>query len=402
MIDAVVVSEPNVNPRFDPRFVIQQGDGPPLVRHSRPLYDYLTLIDVFQGCANRAPENTAAPLNSLTPEVLGDNRCRSLADAGLLSAGAPAAQGAEAQRIINGYGLLAEQNLLQPSHWALYVPQAVVRSYANAYARVSVLDNLCGFSFAATGPDLRPVALPQEVEAQLFGNASGIPPTGMPPTGAPPNSNVNVVNNLSPGGPLLDRDSRSPSTNLQDQNLDGALCLRSLQTGSLRSGPLTGEELLLHFRVQIGVAQVLASGRLGGIPTIILHGRNDALIAPNHSSRAYYALSRLQDGAQSRIRYYEVTNAHHFDAFNRLPGFSDKFVPLHYYLIKALDLMYDHLTGSTALPPSQTVRTTPRGVQGGTVPPITDRESGNLRPIRAEPAAADRITFDGARLRIAE
>ena len=60
------------------------------------------------------------------------------------------------------------------------------------------------------------------------------------------------------------------------------------------------------------------------------------------------------------------------------------------------------MTGSTALPPSQTVRTTPRSVQGGTVPPITDRESGNLRPIRAEPAAADRITFDGARLRIPE
>ena len=389
MIDGVAVSEPNVTPRFDPRFVIRQGDGAPLVRHSRPLYDYLTLIDVFQGCANRAAENAAAPLNT-TPPALGDNRCRSLAEAGVLSAGDVAAQAAEARGIINGYGVLAEQNLLQPSHWALYVPQAVVRTYANAYASASVLDNLCGFSFAATDPDGRPVALSAELEARLFGVASGIAPTG----------GVNVVNNLSPGGPLLDRDSRSPSVDRQDQNLDGALCLRSRQTGSLGNQPLTGDALLSHFRVQIGIDQVLASGRLGRIPTIILHGRSDALIAPNHTSRPYYALSRLQDGEQSRIRYYEVTNAHHFDAFNALPGFSDKFVPLHYYLIKALDLMYDHLTGSTALPPSQLVRTTPRGMQGGTVPPITDGESGNLRPIRPKPAATDRIRFDGATLRI--
>jgi hydroxybutyrate-dimer hydrolase len=231
-------------------------------------------------------------------------------------------------------------------------------------------------------------ALARETEARLFALASGIPPT----------IGVNVINNLSPGGPLLDRDSRSPSTNRADQNLDGALCLRARETGQLRGAPLTGEAAASHFRVQVGIAQILASGRLGGIPTILLHGRNDALIAPNHSSRPYYALSQLQDGDRSRIHYYEITNAHHFDSFNAFPDFSDKFVPLHYYLIKALDLMYDHLTGNTALPPSQVVRTTPRGKQGGTVPPLTDGDSGNLGPLRAKPGEADRITFDGTTL----
>ena len=59
LIDAVVVSEPNVNPRYDPRFGIQQGDGPVLCRHSRPLYDYLTMVTLYQACANLA--NPAHP-----------------------------------------------------------------------------------------------------------------------------------------------------------------------------------------------------------------------------------------------------------------------------------------------------------------------------------------------------
>jgi hydroxybutyrate-dimer hydrolase len=392
MIDGVVVSEPNVTPRFDPRFVIRQGGGAPLVRHSRPLYDYLTLVNVFQGCANRALENLGAPGNT-TPAALGEDRCRSLAQAGLLRAADIAGQAVEAQAILNGYGLLEAQNLLQPSYWAFYVPQAVAVSYANAYARASVVGDLCGFSFAATGADGAPVPLPSEAEARLFGVASGIPPTG----------GVNVVNNLSPGGPRLDRDSRSPSSDRTDQNLDGALCLRSLQTGQHAVGPLSGEAAASHVRVQAGIAQILATGRLRGVPTIVLHGRSDGLIAPNHSSRPYYALSRLRDGDGSAIRYYEVVNAHHFDAFNALPGFSDKFVPLHYYLIKALDLMYEHLTRSAALPPSQVVRTTARGSgQGGAVPPIEDGEAGNLRPIRAEPSEADRIRFDGSALSIPE
>ncbi len=62
------------------------------------------------------------------------------------------AQAAEAEQIINDYGFVPEQNILQPSHWLLYVPPAVAVGYANAYARASVTDNLCGFSYGATDP----------------------------------------------------------------------------------------------------------------------------------------------------------------------------------------------------------------------------------------------------------
>ena len=387
MIDGVVVSEPNVNPTYDRRFVIRQGKGKPLQRHSRPLYDYLTLIDLFQGCANLAPANAGAPLNT-TPAALGQNRCAALAEAGLLRPADVAQQAAQAQAIINGYGILASQNDVAPAYWGVYVDQAVVVSYANAYARASVLDNLCGFSFAATdnvatSPSFnRIVILPPAAEAILFATANGIPPTG----------GVSVVNNRSPGGPLRDQFSLSPSNGLADQNLDGHLCLRSLATGN----KLPGAAKQRYERVQQGIRQVLADGRLGGIPTILVHGRSDALIAPNHTSRPYYALSRLRDGGKARISYVEVTNGQHLDGFNAFPGFDERFIPLHYYFIQALDRMYAHLTAHDRLPPSQVVHTVPRGrLADGTVPPL---ELANLPPIGAAPGRANRITFDGRTL----
>lgn len=389
MIDAVVVSEPNVNPTYDRRFVIRQGEGEPLRRHSRPLYDYLTMIDLYQGCANLAPANATAPLN-LTLPILGQNRCTALVTAGLLTAGDLTAQATQAQAIINAYGILAEQNVVAPAYWGAYVAQAVAVTYANAYARASVLDNLCGFSFAATdnvatSPTFNQiVALPAASEAILFAAANGIPPTG----------GISVVNNRSRGGPLCDQFSLSPSSGLADQNLDGHRCLRALATGKL----LPNGRRQSHRRIQDSIEQILANGRLGGVPAIVVHGRSDALIAPNHTSRAYYGLSRLRDGNRSRLSYIEVTNGQHLDGFNALPGFDERFVPLHHYFVQALDRMYAYLTTGEPLPASQVVRTVPRGRGGdGIVPPI---EVANLPPMLTAPATADRIRFDGRTLSV--
>jgi hydroxybutyrate-dimer hydrolase len=70
-----------------------------------------------------------------------------------------------------------------------------------------------------------------------------------------------------------------------------------------------------------------------------------------------------------------------------------RFVPLHFYLLHALDLMYDHLRKGKALPPSQVISSTAsRGrTAEGTVPPI---EVGtHLPPIGGEPPRAGRIVF---------
>lgn len=388
LIDAVVISEPNVNPRFDPRFGIAQADGSVLYRHSRPLYDYATLIDLYQGCANQAYLGDATLpliLGTIVPAdaVSAGNRCRSLREAGLLRGANPATWPGEAQARINGYGILREQNLLAPSYWSFYVVQAVALTYANAYAKASVTDDLCGYSFAGASLAFpRPAPLSKAAADILFGVGNGIPPTG----------GIAPINNRSPGGALYDPASVSPTFGRSDQNLEGAACLRALWPFS--SQARRGAKPLLRARLETlrSIAQIQADGRLKGVPTIILHGRNDPLIAPNHSSRAYYGLNLIRDGRDAPTRYYEVTNAQHLDAFNPLPGYSNRFIPLHHYFIEALDLMWTHLTEGAPLPPSQVVRTVPRAASAA----IT---AANVPPVQAAPGP-DTIRLDGRVLRI--
>lgn len=76
--------------------------------------------------------------------------------------------------------------------------------------------------------------------------------------------------------------------------------------------------------------------------------------------------------ANSRLAYYEVTNAQHVDAFidnAAAPGYDTRAVPLHLYFNRAMDIMYNHLKNGTA-------------------------------PIPATPAASDTITFTNNTLTI--
>lgn len=387
LIDGVAVSEPNVNPVFDDRFTIVQGGGAPLERHSRTLYDYTTLINVYQGCANLALPT--APLN-LVPDALETARCQSLVDMGLLESDTPAEQAANAQAVINGYGILEEQNIVQPAQWLINVPQSIAVTYANAYARASVLDRLCDYGFAATDPTtFEPVPLPEAVAAVLFSTSSGIPPT---PTGG-----VDLVDEASVGGPLSNRQSISPG-GAENENLDGALCLRALELGEdpATGAPLKGQDLAFARQLASGVQQILADGDLHGTPAIIVTGRADAILPPNHTSRAYYGLNQLVEGADSGLRYVEVTNAQHLDAL--IPaGFSAIFIPLHHYLLQALDLLYAHLTEGTPLPESQVVHTVPRSGD-----PLPELMLSNLPPIELDAAMADEIRFTGTELQIPE
>ena len=380
LIDGLAVAEPNVNPRFRSNFSIVQGSGPPFFAHSRPLIDYTTLVNVFQGCANAAPANAGAPLNVLN--VPGGPRCADLHARGLLTATTPADQATEAQKIINDFGILPEQNVVQPGYWFANVSQAISVTYANTYGRFSVLDNLCAYSMAAVAAGV-PAPLAPATEAQIFGTSNGIPPT-------PANIGVALINNAAPGGPREDRIS-TPS-----QNLDGALCLRSLATGkdAVTGAPLAGTQKAQADRIARGVAEVLATGRLRRVPAIFVTGRSDGILPPNFTSRAYFGLNNVVEGSTSSLRYYEVTNAQHLDSFNQFPGYNDKFIPLHRYFNQAMDLMYAHLRQGRPLPPSQVVHTTPRGPGA---PPIT---SANVPPIADSPPPNARITFSGGQVRI--
>ena len=104
--------------------------------------------------------------------------------------------------------------MLHSSLAAFEVASAVSVTFANALARASVGDVLCGYSFAATtATGLVTTLSPLSLAAKA---ATG--------NGVPPSAGVQLINNLSPGLPLRDLFSFSPSSLKQDFNLDGALC----------------------------------------------------------------------------------------------------------------------------------------------------------------------------------
>jgi hydroxybutyrate-dimer hydrolase len=379
--------------------------GTPVPNAGKPLIDYFTYRMLYEPCAAisvnaQAPNGirpgwlgagTAPAGNAFTQvagtelQTIATNRCQSLADKGLITGATTAAQADAALAKMQDYGWTDPlSNALHASHYRL-ADIYVAFGYVVAYGRFSVADNLCGFSLAnvnATG-DVAPQAASQAI---LFATSNGL------------NTGGDVIYNDSVGGAKLYHIGVSPSTNRADASLDGMLCLRNLVTGfdTVTGAPLTGTALTNSQRVQAGFNSVLLSGNLKGKPAIVVQGRSDTLVPVNHASRAYTAFNSKVEGAASNLRYYEVQNGQHFDAF--LPsftagagvnGYDTLFVPVHYYFMNSMDLMWARLKSGTALPPSQVIRTTPRGGTAGAAPAIT---AANVPKIAATPAATNTIT----------
>jgi hydroxybutyrate-dimer hydrolase len=104
-------------------------------------------------------------------------------------------------------------------------------------------------------------------------------------------------------------------------------------------------------------------------------------------------LNQVAEGSASKLSLYEVTNGQHFDAFLGVAGFDTRFVPVHYYNLQALNLMWSHLKSGTALPPSQVIHTTARGGTAGAAPALT---TANLPAILASPGANAITVTNGA------
>jgi hydroxybutyrate-dimer hydrolase len=373
-IDGLAVAEPQIQLDVPANVTIRRGAST-VAAYGKPLYDYFTLANLLQPCAAFAPSVAASPARFLV-RATAANRCVALAAQGLVTGTTEAERSESALAALRAAGWEADSDLLHASHYASSATLAVALTYANAYARASVRDNLCGYSFGGAPTAGVPAVLAENEAAQLFGTGNGIPPI-------PPPVALNILNNNSTGGAAVDAASISPSTGLADYNIDGATCLRALFTGTSASAVAT----------RAGIDQVKRTGNLRGKPAVIVHGRSDTLIPVNHTSRPYYALNKLND-AGSRLAYYEVTNAQHFDAFlGLLPlfaGYDSRLVPLHRYFVQAMDIVYDNLKNNTPIPPSQVVRTKPRGGEPGAAPPIT---LANVPPIAATPASADAILF---------
>ncbi len=392
LIDGLVVTEPNIGPE-DGRFVIRFGDDPPFDPAGRSLYDSITLMGVYAPCAALSPTLVGTPFFGLPP--LGgagpnapQNRCTALKEKGLVSGDTIAAQADSALAVIRAHGYAEAQDWGIASHEWLSLWRSLQITYANAYGRFAVQDNVCGVSFAAVGATLQPAPIAEAVAKRLFADSSGIPATG----------GVNVIADQAQQGPILENFAVSRSTGRADLNIDSALCFRSLETGE---GLSDFQAWANHARVKFGTREIQTTGRLQGKPAIVIHGRRDALVFPNLHSRAYYALNQQRERKNSRLSYIEVTTGQHFDAFISslfLGPTGAQFAPLHYYFVKAMDSMYAHLTSGAALPPSQVVRPTPRGVA-----PYSSANVPGLLPLPSlTPAAGDRIIFKGGVLLIPE
>ena len=379
LISGVAVAEPEVQLAPDTRLSVKRGSTT-LVGTGKPLYDYFTLANLLQPCAALVSTTTNA-FNTVNATIAA-NRCSALQANGLVTGTTTAEQAASAMAALIAAGWQPESNVLQASHYS-FATLSVGLTYANTYGRFSVKDNLCGYSFAATGAAVSatpnaPVALAPAALATSFGASNGVPPT----------IGINIVNNLSVGGPLVDAASLSAG-NVQDYNIAGALCMRELFTGTSANA----------LRVQQGIKEVVRSANLRGKPALIVQGRADTLLPVAFTGRPYYGMNKIVEGTSSKLSYIEVTNAQHFDAFLAFPGYPERLVPLHRYFIQAMDMMYANLKSGAALPASQVVRTVPRGLTGTVANPIT---AANVPPIQTTPAVADQITFAGNVLTIAD
>ncbi len=368
LVDGVVAAMPNIQMVANNNVSVRRGSAT-VAGTGRTLFDYMTLANQLQPCAALASSVAAAPGATLVDATRGAARCAALKTQGVLSSASTAAQADEALALLVSQGWPVEGNDLHASHAS--ISRAMAVTYANAYGKFGVRDNLCGFSFAGVDGDFKPAALAGL--PTIFGASNGLPAT----------AGIEIINNTSVGGALEDSRSISPASGVADYNADGARCLRNLFTGTDANAT----------RVAAGVNDVRRSGNLHGKPAVIVHGRADAFHPAAFTSRPYFALNKAVEGSASRLVYAEITNAQHFDAMlgdANLAGLDTRFVPMVRYFNNAMDAMYNYLRSGTPLPPSQVVRPTPRGGTPGSATAIT---ATNLTLLNASPAAADQITF---------
>jgi hydroxybutyrate-dimer hydrolase len=380
LIDGVAVGEPEVQVNLPASVVMKRGTTT-ITGGGKSLYDYFTLANLYEPCATLATAAAGSPLLSTVQGALNQatNRCAALAAKGLITGTTPTEQGNAALAKLLASGWEAEAIPYMPTHY-LFAVVPVAVTYANAYAKANVKDNLCGYSAGGVSATLVPAPVSATSAAQGFGTGNGVPGAGL-----------SIIANNSVGGAIADAAAVSASTGKADYNYDGAQCLVDLLTAQSTAGTT----------LRASIDSVKRTANLRGKPVIIVQGRSDTLLPVNHTSRPYYALNKSVE-AGSRVSYYEVTNAQHFDSFvgtAAFAGYDTRLVPLHRYLVQALDLMYANLKNGTAIPPSQVVRTTPRGGTPGLAPAIT---AANVPPIAATPAAGDVITFSGNTLTVPE
>ncbi|NDY96702.1 3-hydroxybutyrate oligomer hydrolase family protein [Wenzhouxiangella limi] len=285
LLDGVVAVMPNITPPGQP-----------------PLYDYATLAALYQPCTLADAERTQTlPLGNPLLAMAGQQRCNSLAAAGLLEEASAAA----ATEVLVKAGFDEGALRLAASSVALDLWRVVASGYASAYLRRGPGDMPCGYALSAAEAGL-------QQRAAWWATHSGVGPGG----------GISLDDGLAQG---------------EDETLPGLQCLRALWTGE---GPNS-------VALRRAVEATRASARLPSIPVLIVHGREDGLIPASLSSRPYVAAAR-ERGAET-LAYWEVERAQHFDALLNVPGVADQLVPILPYGWLAIEQVLAGLAGHSEL-----------------------------------------------------
>lgn len=308
-LDAVVAGEPNV----------YAADGP----GARSLYDYSTEAALLMPCALLHLKDLPQPPMQAQVAPLWAARCASLKSAGLIEGADTAEQAKSAfdRMIANGWTEASLRAGVLSAGFDLW--RAIAVTYASAYGRYGVNEHPCGYSFSAQNADGSLRAATPEERAAWWSDGSGIPPGN--------------------GVGLIDTKMALP-----DVTFAGLQCLRALNDGDSADA----------LRVQKGVAEIRAGVPRKGLPVVVVQGTDDGLVPIAFSSRPWVAQAQA---AGRDVRYWQVRNAQHFDAFLGFPDYAARYVPLLPYVYAALDRVDAHLDGKGALPADAVIATVPRG-----------------------------------------
>lgn len=272
---------------------------------SRTLYDYASEAALLMPCA--------LPALGLPAPVNGEALCKRLAAQGVLQGETLAEQQRSALAKLKASGWEDAALHAAASTTGFDMWRAVLVTYASAYAGSAHDAHPCGYRFALADAAARP---------SWWSDASGIPP----------GTGVQIVDPAA----------------VEDMGITGLECLRALWTGNSPAARA----------VQQGVAGTHAKLPRPGLPVIVVHGKADGLIPQAFSSVPYVAAAR---SAGRDVRFWQVENAQHFDAFLALPQFAAHYVPLLPYMYAALDRLDAYLDGKAALPADAEIAAHARG-----------------------------------------
>ncbi|WP_051884496.1 MULTISPECIES: 3-hydroxybutyrate oligomer hydrolase family protein [Lysobacter] len=333
-LDAVVAGEPNV-----------------YVEGARPLYDYTTEAALLMPCALLHKPLGAMPVAPISGDS-AESFCNYAAALGLLGEAAKQAstqvraQAAYERMRGNGWSDDALRAGALSVNFDLW--RAVAATYASAYGRFSAAQQprtrnpdqpwvryVYSAGQVAPGAPISERAASEAERAAWWSDASGIPP------GA--------------GVYLFGPNAAQP-----EQRLAPLAGLRELWNGEPLAEQQPGRGAALaaaQQRVRKGIEATRASAPRKDLPIVVVHGLDDGLIPPAFSSAPYVAMAR-EAGAQ--VRYWQVRNVQHFDAFLGLPALSTRYLPLLPYVYEALDRVDAHLDRDQPLPADALIQTAPR------------------------------------------